>query len=138
MEKFRFLEHTADVKYEAFGKTLAEAFENAAVVVHKVVTQDKVKPVIEKKIKVKSKTKRALLYDFIEEIVFLMDTKHMLVCEAKVKIREKNNNFELEAILKGDNCRSYECHGDIKSMTYSDLAIEEKRGSVKLTIVLDI
>ena len=31
MEKFRFLEHTADVFIEAYGKDLKEAFENVAI-----------------------------------------------------------------------------------------------------------
>ncbi len=31
MQKINFLEHTADVKFEAYGKTLEEAFENAAL-----------------------------------------------------------------------------------------------------------
>jgi len=31
MERYRFLEHTADAKFQAFGKTLEEAFSNAAL-----------------------------------------------------------------------------------------------------------
>jgi len=31
MERYRFLEHTADAKFQAFGKTLEDAFCNAAL-----------------------------------------------------------------------------------------------------------
>ena len=31
MEKYRFLPHTADAKFQAFGKTLEESFVNAAL-----------------------------------------------------------------------------------------------------------
>ena len=31
MQKYRFLLHTADAKFQAFGKTLEEAFRNAAL-----------------------------------------------------------------------------------------------------------
>lgn len=138
MAKIKFLEHTADVKYEAYGKNLEEAFENAAIAVHQVITQDKVKAKIKKEIKIKAKTKRALLYDFIEEIVVLMDTAGLLVSKAKVNIEGEKNNYKLTAELQGDLYKNYECHGAVKSMTYSDMNIEEKPGRVKLTIVLDI
>lgn len=138
MDKFKFFEHTADVKYEAYGKTLKEAFESAAIAVHRVITQDKVKPITKKKIKIQSKTKRALLYDFIEEIVFLMDTTNLLFSKAKVKITGKEGAYRLEAQIAGDYYKNYECHGAIKSMTYSEIKIKEEKNKVTLTIVLDI
>jgi SHS2 domain-containing protein len=49
MEKFKFFEHTADVEFEAYGKTLEEAFENAALAMFSVMTDT---------IKVKPKTKK--------------------------------------------------------------------------------
>ena len=138
MEKFKFFEYTADVKYEAYGKTLAEAFESAALVVPTVITQDKIRPIKTKKIKIKAKTKRALLYDFIEELIFMIDTNHLLFSEVNVKITGEEGAYVLDAFLKGDLYKNYECHGDIKSMTYSDMAIKEKKNKVTLTIVLDI
>lgn len=138
MKKIKFLEHTADVKYEAYGKDLNEAFENAAIAVHQVITQDKVRAKIKKEIKIKAKTKRALLYDFIEEIVILMDTTGLLISKAKVNIEGEENNYKLNAVIQGDLYKNYECHGAIKSMTYSDMVIEESKNKVKLTIVLDI
>lgn len=138
MKNIKFLEHTADVKYEAYGKDLNEAFENAAIAVHKIITQDKVKAKIKKEIKIKSKTKRALLYDFIEEIVILMDTTGLLISKAKVNIEGEENNYRLNAVIQGDLYKNYECHGAIKSMTYSDMEILEEKGKVKITVVLDI
>jgi len=29
--RFKFFKHTADVEFEAYGKTIEEAFENAAI-----------------------------------------------------------------------------------------------------------
>ena len=37
--KFEFLEHTADVYIAAYGKNLAEAFENAAFAMSNVMTE---------------------------------------------------------------------------------------------------
>ena len=41
--KFKFLEHTADAKFQAFGKNLEETFANAALALTKLMTDSKVK-----------------------------------------------------------------------------------------------
>ena len=50
-KKFEFLEHTADIKFRAFGKTLEEVFENSALAVSSIYSK-------EKKISLKSKRYR--------------------------------------------------------------------------------
>ena len=58
MKQYEFLEHTADVKFRAYGKTLEEAFSNAALATSAVMTDvKKIKGKIEKTIAVQSKTK---------------------------------------------------------------------------------
>ena len=50
-EKFKFLKHTADVKFQSFGKTLEEGFVNAVYALQETITKGmikKVKPVIKK------------------------------------------------------------------------------------------
>ena len=41
--KFKFLPHTADLKFQAWGKTLDEAFGNSANALFKALTHKKVK-----------------------------------------------------------------------------------------------
>ena len=54
MKKFIFLSHKADAKFRAFGKTLEELFENAALATFSLFLGSKVKAKgnINKKIKV--------------------------------------------------------------------------------------
>src|SRR3989344_5902493 len=50
-EKYKFLEHTADAKFQAFGATLEEAFSNAALAMFSVMTEPgKIKPKLEREI----------------------------------------------------------------------------------------
>ena len=50
-EKYKFLEHTADAKFQAFGATLEEAFSNAALAMFSVMTEpEKIKPKLEREI----------------------------------------------------------------------------------------
>ena len=69
MIPYKFLPHTADVKFQAFGKTLAEAFKNAAYALTDVITDHKkIKPKLKKTIKVKSQEIVKLDFDFADEI----------------------------------------------------------------------
>ena len=41
MQKYKFLEHTADAKFQAYGKNMEEAFSNAALAMFSVITDTK-------------------------------------------------------------------------------------------------
>ena len=57
---FRFLEHTADIYVEAHGKTLEEAFEEAALAMFESMTDTKnILPKTKEAITVKQKTYRS-------------------------------------------------------------------------------
>ena len=46
--KFKYLPHTADIKFQAFGKTLDQAFENAALATFQAMYENKIKEKIKK------------------------------------------------------------------------------------------
>lgn len=120
--KYKFLEHTADAKFQAFGKTLEEKFSNAALAMFSImVDTKKVKPLIEKKINIKGEDKKSLLYNFLEELLFLLDTKLFLLNKVK-KIKIENNS--LKAIVVGDSVKEeYKLSGEVKAVTYNDMEI---------------
>ena len=120
--KYKFLEHTADAKFQAFGKTLEEKFANAALAMFSImVDTKKVKPLIEKKINIKGEDKKSLLYNFLEELLFLLDTKSFLLNKVK-KIKIENNS--LKAIVVGDFVKEeYKLLGEVKAVTYNDMEI---------------
>lgn len=138
--KYQFLEHTADTKFLAYGKTLEEAFANAAIATTAVMTDvTKIKVKIEKKINIKSTKKESLLYDFFDNIIFLLDTEGFLVCDVKeIKIKKTNNNYILTATLVGDNAENYDVHTYIKAPTYNDMFIKEEQNKVTIQAVHDI
>ena len=83
MKSYEFLEHTADIKVRAYGKTLEQAFINAAYALTNIVTKDKIKKIIEKTIKVESEDEKSLLYDFLEQFLILIDSEGFLLAEIK-------------------------------------------------------
>ena len=79
MERYRFLAHTADAKFQAYGDTLEEAFSNAALAVASLMWDwEKIKKKIEHQVEVQGKDLKQLLSAFLEEIIYLFDSKMFL------------------------------------------------------------
>lgn len=133
--KYKFLEHTADAKFQAFGKNLEEAFSNAALAMFSImIDPSKVKAKIKREITVDGIDKKSLLYKFLEEILFLLDTEGFLLNKVeKLKI-EKN---KLSTVLVGDRISdNYKLSGDVKAVTYNDMEIHEKPFMVQVVVDL--
>lgn len=135
--RYKFLEHTADVKFQAFGKNLDEAFENSAyalkeVMFGKLKANDKIK----KEIKVEAGDLQALLYKFLEQFLYLLDAESFVFNKVKVKIDEKN--FILKADVFGDNASNYKFSNDVKAITYNQMFIRKEREKFIIQVVLDV
>jgi len=135
--KFKILEHTADGKFQAFGKTLEEAFENSALAMLSLMTNDKIKERIKKKIKVKGKDLKQLLYNFLEEILFLLDSNNFILSKIN-KIKINKEKLILEADLSGDNVKNYEIFGNVKAVTYNSMEIKKERGKFIIQVIVDM
>jgi len=133
-DKFKFLEHTADAKFRAFGKTLDKAFENAALAMFNVMYKGKVKKTEKKKIKVKGSDKESLLYNFLEELLFLLDTKSFFLASAKVKITDNM----LEAEVSGDSAKNYKVMTDVKAVTYNEMFVKYEKDMWICQVVVDV
>ncbi len=134
--KFKFLKHTADVKFRAYGKTLSEAFENSAAAMFNSMYRGKVNSKLKKKINVSGRDLESLLYNFLEELLFLVDSENFFVSKTKIKIDEKN--FKLEAELLGDELLNYEISIDIKAITYNEMFVKKENGKWVCQVVVDV
>lgn len=131
MKKFEYLEHTADIKFKAFGETIEEVFSNSALAMFNIMFNGKVKSKIKKKIEVSGKDNESLLYNFLEELLFLFDSKGFFLSKIeKIKI----NNGKLIAEVSGDSAKNYKIKTDVKAVTYNDMFV--KKGVAQ--VVLDV
>lgn len=128
-KKYKYLEHTADAKFQASGKTLGEAFENAALAMLNLICKSsEVKPKTERKISVQGNDLKALLYNWLEELLFLLDSENFLTGKIKkLKILSKEGNHKLDAVVSGDNASAYKFFGEVKAATYNNMLIVEKK-----------
>ncbi len=137
MEKYRFFKHTADAKFQAYGSTVEEAFSNAALAMFSImVDTSKVKKANEWKIEVKAKDLKGLLYSFLEELLFLLDTEHMIISSIKeIKI----DGDKLIATVSGDIISArYEMLGEVKAVTYNDMEISAEPKKAMVQVVVDL
>ncbi len=133
--KYKFLPHTADVKFKAFGKTLNQAFENAALAFSETIAKgDKIKNTKTKEIEVQGQDKENLFYNFLEELIYLFDAENFVTKNAKVSIKEN----KLKAKLQGDDAKNYKNLDHVKAMTYAEMKIKKTTHGWEVQAVLDV
>jgi len=128
MERYRFLDHTADAKFQAFGNTLEEAFSNAALATASLMWDwERIEKKVELQVEVQGRDLKQLLCSFLEEIVYLLDSRSFLLgVPERVRLDKKGGLFTLKALFKGDEySEKYEIHGDVKAITYDEMEIVE-------------
>jgi len=140
-KNIQFLKHTADVKFRVRGKTLNSCFENASLAMFKSMYDGKVKSKIKKNIAVRGNDLESLMYNFLDELLFVFDTRDFILSKIKVKINksdEKAKELELNAKLEGDNVKNYEMGLIVKAVTYNSMFIKKSKDYWVAEVVLDV
>ncbi len=133
--KYRFLEHTADIKFRVYGRTLNEIFENSVLAFSEYVSRgEKIKSSKGKIIDVSGNDLESLFYNFLDELIYLIDAENFITAKAKVTIR----GYNLHAELFGDKASNYKYIDQIKSPTYSDMYLKKTKSGWEAQAVLDV
>lgn len=139
MKKYEYFDVTADVGLRAYGETLEEAFQNAALAMFEVMTDTtKIRPSIKKEVHITSEDPSALLYDWLDELIYLHDAEFLIFNQFKLKISKRNQEYVLDGTLWGEtfNPDRHESREDIKAVTYHLMDIKEEDG-FKVQVILD-
>lgn len=142
MEKFEWIEHPADTGFKAYGNNLEEAFENAALAFTNIIADaEKVEVKEEYDIDLSSEDLEALLYDWIDYLIYLYDAKSFLASKFEVeKISKTNDGYKLEAKAQGEKYNR-EKHGqgtEVKAMTYHMMEIKDDPNQSYVQAIVDI
>lgn len=136
------MEHTADAYVAAYGKDLAEAFENAALATFDVMTEvEKVEPKKEDYVEVEAEDEYALLYTWLEALIVKFEITERLYSRFRIQnIDETSEGFRLRAKIWGEKF-SPERHTrkvGVKAVTYHRMEILKKPANVTVRFILDI
>lgn len=128
----------ADIAFEARGKTLEELFESCALAVEEIMVDFKsLKGKEKKSIKLTAKNVQELLYDFLEELIYLKDAEHLIFKKFKIGISLGTQcTLICEAIGDKIDYKTQELKLDIKAITHHKFKLE--KNPWKALVVVDI
>ena len=142
MGNFRFLEHGADVAFEARGESLEELFRQAARAMYaSMLNLEKVSPKKSRAVRVEAPDLVILLHDWLSELLFITDTEGLVFSDFDVKIsQDRDGEYLLEATARGElvDPERHEAVTEIKAVTYHGMDVYEEGGEWVARVILDV
>ena len=122
MGSWEHFEHEADIGVRGYGRTMAEAFEQAALAMTAIITDPgSIKPDVMLEISRFELDPELLFVDWLNAVIYEMSTRHMLFSRYELRIEEGR----LEAQLFGEiiDRERHEPVVEIKGATYTELRV---------------
>ncbi len=141
MKNFEILEHTTDLKIKAQGKDLAELFKNTAtgMFLGSLGQEDiKVKKTVkksERKLEISADDLKALLVNFLNELIFFSDTYNEIYLDFKF---EKISETELKGIAYSQPIPKPGFKAEVKAATFHGLKIKKSKTGYQAEVLFDI
>lgn len=132
-------EHTADVAVEATGATLDETFEAVASGLTAAHCDEVPAAVGERfSFHVTAESREALLFDYLDELVYQRDVLGVLPTDHEVTIEaEANGAWVLAASARGVPFDAVDAR-EIKAVTYSEMELEQTDRGWRAYVVFDV
>lgn len=132
------LGHTADAKFEATGQSIEEAFSSTVDAFSEIIGGEGGQN--RHKITVESESHEALLFDFLDELIWLQDVEDVVISHAKsIDFEETDKGYRIEAVLWTNPITGDMAPTDVKGPTYSEMEMTYEEGKGwKIVAVLDM
>lgn len=141
---YRYLEDvaTADVAFEARGKSVEEVFYAAAEATTRVMIEDpgSIRARENISFNLENTELDMLLFDFLQEIIFLKDSRRLLLKMNSLHIDLDNSPLTLTAEAAGETMIQghHPLLTDVKSVTLHRFEIKRNESGWIATVILDI
>lgn len=138
MQRFRILEHTADVGFEAFGATREEAFVNAGrALFYLIVELETIDPREDVAVRVQGADPQSVLVNWLSELLYLHDAEGWLFRDFKI---ESLQDSSLSATARGEKFQQprHQPKVLVKAITYHQLALEDTAQGWRAQVYVDI
>ena len=124
------------------GRTLEEAFEQAAIGVYEVVTDTaKIRPERRIDVDIRGEDLENLLYRWIEELLVYTDAEGLVFSIARVcRILKEQGEYKIVASVWGEpfDPERHEQRTIVKAMTYAQMEIRREGECWRVQFVVDI
>jgi len=137
MNRFRLLEHTADIGIAAAGEDLAALFQQSAFGLRQVITEAAVRPQLQKKVAIVAEDVEELLVNWLSELLYLFESELFLPATVRV---EKIDDRSLQAKVCGEiiDPEKTELEREIKAITYHQIRVTETYSGWQAQVFVDI
>ncbi len=138
---FEHFEHKADIGVRGFGSTMEEAFGETAKAMTDVITELRSVGTDKKEVIEASATDEgALLVAFLNQLLYVKDTKKLIFSNFVIHISKEKERFVLRAKAAGtiiDN-KKHSFKVDVKAATYSELKVKKENNKWVAQCIVDV
>ena len=139
-KRFRYVEGgpSADLTTEAYGSTLEEAFANTALAMFNAIT---LLSEVEKRdsctVKVEGEDVEALLYNFLDELLYIHDINLVVFSDVNVLLDQENIHLTAECRGETFDLKRHNQGIAIKAVTFHQMNIEKRERGWIIRVVFD-
>ena len=134
---YELREHTADVIVAATGPDLSSVFEAMADGLAAACCESFVDAGDRFSFSITSESRESLLFDYLDELIYLRDVREELPVENAVEIATDDDGYALEASARGVPLEAITAR-EIKAVTYADMRLEETDDGWEAAVVFDV
>jgi SHS2 domain-containing protein len=136
MKRFELIEHTADAGLKAYGRTLAEAYANAAYGMFSIIAElDNVEEKVSRRVEVDGDDAEGLLFEWLNSLLYYFDVETLLFKRFDITdFAEKH----LAAKCYGEpyDAARHQLKTGVKSATYHRLEVD--RAKKRVQVIFDV
>ncbi|MCL5430170.1 MAG: archease [Candidatus Marsarchaeota archaeon] len=143
-EKYRFIEHTADVEYLAYGNSLNELFKNSLLALFDTIAEINALPKEKSKartlnIRDKASSLEDLLWFTLQDALSIADSEGLFGYGVEsIRITGKDGAYNISAAIKAKPKKQGLSKLDVKGVSKFDLKVKKKNNRYKSSVVLDV
>jgi SHS2 domain-containing protein len=138
MKIYELVDHTADIGVKAYGKTLSEAFENAAKGMFDIITDSsEIENIGQYNIELEAPDLEQLLVDWLSELLFLNSAKNIVFGFFKVELDDKKKRLSAKVFGEKFDISKHKAGAEIKAVTYHMLEVKKKK-PFRVQVLFDI
>ncbi len=138
---FKFIDKTADIRIRVEADDLFGMIEDSAEAFKRVMTDDKISCSINKNVEFNACCEEKVVFKFLEELLFLLDSEGFLISKVKSIYIFKNSKgeFKVKVLVCGDsNLSKYDITSVVKAVTYNDFKFGRTKDGLFTEITLDL
>jgi SHS2 domain-containing protein len=139
--KRKYIEHTADILFQAEASTLGELFQECGMAVEESQIELKnVSQEVEKELTGENKNVEYLLFDFLSDLLFHKDAEQLIFSKFKIKVEEVDGQFIMNCKAFGEKIdrEKHQQKVDVKAITMHQFEVKKEKDLWKAQVLIDI